>query len=122
MIHCIYRGKYAGSSAEMGKQLGGEDTEADCGGRSLQLGDPLEIAVAADGVVQMHRVGEIPSLAQLVAQITRRIACGDFTRAGDRKGSRRMVSPYVPDTGDIVFLDFDPQVGRNRPSAGRLWS
>jgi antitoxin MazE len=36
----------------------------------LQLGDPLEIAVAADGAVQMHRVGEIPTLAQLVAQIT----------------------------------------------------
>jgi antitoxin MazE len=36
----------------------------------LQLGDPLEIAVAADGVVQMHRAGEIPTLAQLVAQIT----------------------------------------------------
>ncbi len=25
-----------------------------------------------------------------------------------------MVSPYVPDTGDIVFLDFDPQVGREQ--------
>ena len=36
----------------------------------LQLGDPLEIAVAGDGVVQMHRVGEIPTLAQMVAQIT----------------------------------------------------
>ena len=36
----------------------------------LQLGDPLEIAVAADGVVQVHRVGELPTLAQLVAQIT----------------------------------------------------
>jgi antitoxin MazE len=36
----------------------------------LRLGDPLEIAVAADGIVQMHRVGEIPTLAQLVAQIT----------------------------------------------------
>jgi antitoxin MazE len=36
----------------------------------LQLGDPLEIAVAADGVVQLHRVGEVPTLAQLVAQIT----------------------------------------------------
>jgi antitoxin MazE len=36
----------------------------------LQLGDPLEIAVAANGVVEMHRIGEIPSLAQLVAQIT----------------------------------------------------
>ncbi|MGA3048936.1 MAG: AbrB/MazE/SpoVT family DNA-binding domain-containing protein [Terracidiphilus sp.] len=36
----------------------------------FQLGDPLEIAVAADGVVQLHRVVEIPTLAQLVAQIT----------------------------------------------------
>jgi antitoxin MazE len=36
----------------------------------LQLGDPLEIAVAANGVVQIHRVGEVPTLAQLVAQIT----------------------------------------------------
>jgi mRNA interferase MazF len=23
-----------------------------------------------------------------------------------------MVAPYIPDTGDIAFLDFDPQVGR----------
>ena len=36
----------------------------------LQLGDPVEIEVAADGVVQMSRVSEIPSLAELVAQIT----------------------------------------------------
>ncbi len=36
----------------------------------LQLGDPLEIAVAADGVLQIHRVAEIPTLSQLVAQIT----------------------------------------------------
>jgi antitoxin MazE len=36
----------------------------------LQVGDPLEIAIGADGVVQMHRVGKIPTLAQLVAQIT----------------------------------------------------
>ena len=39
-------------------------------GAHLQLGDPLEIAVAADGVVQIQRAGEIPTLAQLVAQIT----------------------------------------------------
>jgi antitoxin MazE len=36
----------------------------------LQLGDPLEIAVAADGVVQIQRAGEVPTPAQLVAQIT----------------------------------------------------
>ena len=36
----------------------------------FQVGDPLEIAVGVDGVVQMHRIGEIPTLAELVAQIT----------------------------------------------------
>jgi antitoxin component of MazEF toxin-antitoxin module len=36
----------------------------------LQLGDPLEIAVAADGVVEIHRAGKLPTLAQLVSQIT----------------------------------------------------
>lgn len=25
-----------------------------------------------------------------------------------------MVAPYVPDAGDIVFLDFDPQLGREQ--------
>jgi antitoxin MazE len=39
-------------------------------GAHLQVGDPLEIAIGADGVVEMHRIGEIPTLAQLVAQIT----------------------------------------------------
>jgi antitoxin MazE len=36
----------------------------------LQLGDPLEIAVDDDGGVQIHRAGKIPTLAQMVAQIT----------------------------------------------------
>jgi mRNA interferase MazF len=25
-----------------------------------------------------------------------------------------MVTPYVPDSGDIVFMDFDPQIGREQ--------
>ena len=36
----------------------------------LQVGDPLEIAIGADGVVEMHRVDKVPTLAQLVSQIT----------------------------------------------------
>jgi antitoxin MazE len=36
----------------------------------FQVGDPLEIAVGAGGVVQLHRVGDVPTLAELVAQIT----------------------------------------------------
>jgi antitoxin MazE len=36
----------------------------------LQLGDALEIAVAADGVLQIQRLAEVPTLAELVAQIT----------------------------------------------------
>ncbi len=36
----------------------------------LKAGDPVEIAVAAEGSVELHRVGKLPSLAQLVSQIT----------------------------------------------------
>jgi antitoxin component of MazEF toxin-antitoxin module len=34
------------------------------------VGDPLEIAVSAEGVVQLHKIGEMPTLAELVALIT----------------------------------------------------
>jgi antitoxin MazE len=36
----------------------------------LKAGDPLEIEVADQGAVQLNRVGKIPTLAKLVAQIT----------------------------------------------------
>ena len=36
----------------------------------FQAGDALEIAVGADGVVQLHRIGELLTLAQMVDQIT----------------------------------------------------
>jgi antitoxin MazE len=36
----------------------------------FEVGDSLEIAVGADGIVQLHRVGAMPTLAQMVAQIT----------------------------------------------------
>jgi antitoxin MazE len=36
----------------------------------LEVGDWLEIAVAADGTVELHRVGDLPTLAQMVDQIT----------------------------------------------------
>jgi antitoxin MazE len=36
----------------------------------FEVGDSLEIAVSAEGIVQLHRVGTVPTLAQMVAQIT----------------------------------------------------
>ena len=36
----------------------------------FELGDSLEIAVGGEGIVQLLRVGAIPTLAQMVAQIT----------------------------------------------------
>jgi antitoxin MazE len=36
----------------------------------LRAGDPLEIEVAPEGAVQLHRVGKVPTLAALVARIT----------------------------------------------------
>lgn len=37
---------------------------------NLKEGDSLDIEVAAEGSVQMRRLGRVPSLAQLVAEIT----------------------------------------------------
>ena len=37
---------------------------------NFEVGDSLEIAVRADGVVQLHRVGAMAALAQMVARIT----------------------------------------------------
>jgi antitoxin MazE len=36
----------------------------------LSEGDALELEVSHDGTVQLQRVGKVPTLAQLVAQIT----------------------------------------------------
>jgi antitoxin MazE len=36
----------------------------------FEVGDSIEIAVGADGIVQLHRVDAMPTLAQMVAQIT----------------------------------------------------
>lgn len=36
----------------------------------LRAGDPIEIAVAPEGSVELRRLGKVPSLTQLVAQIT----------------------------------------------------
>jgi antitoxin component of MazEF toxin-antitoxin module len=37
---------------------------------NLRLGDTIEIEVADEGSVQLHRVERMPSLTQLVSQIT----------------------------------------------------
>ena len=36
----------------------------------LKEGDSLEVEAAAEGFVELRRAGKVPSLAQLVAQIT----------------------------------------------------
>ena len=39
-------------------------------GAHFEVGDAIEIAVGADGSVHLHRVGAMPTLAEMVAQIT----------------------------------------------------
>jgi mRNA interferase MazF len=81
----------------------------------LQVGDPLEIAVRRRWGCRDAPGGRDPNPGPTGGpNHPGESLCGDFSRAGDRTGSRRMVSRYVPDTGDIVFLDFDPQVGREQ--------
>jgi antitoxin MazE len=37
---------------------------------NLKAGDSLEIEVATEGEVRIHKAGKVPPLAQLIAQIT----------------------------------------------------
>jgi antitoxin MazE len=39
-------------------------------GARFHVGDALEIAIGSDGVVQLHRVGKVLTLAQMVDRIT----------------------------------------------------
>ena len=45
----------------------------------LKAGDPVEIAVGTDGVVQLHKIGAMPTLAQMVAQITPENRCAEVS-------------------------------------------
>lgn len=36
----------------------------------LAVGDPLDITVSTDGILQMQKVGTVPTLDELIAQIT----------------------------------------------------
>jgi len=82
---------------------------------NLQLGDPLEIAVAADGVVQLHRVGEIPTLSELVAQISPENRYAEISLGPEigREG-RRMVNQYVPGHWRHCLPGLRSQVGREQ--------
>ena len=52
---------------------------------SLRVGDPIEIDVADEGAVQLLRVGKVPTLAQLVSQITPENRYAEFS-AGPEVG------------------------------------
>jgi len=115
MIQCIYRRGYASSSVEMGNSLAVRIPKPIADGAHLQLGDPLEIAVACRWGCADSTGGRNPNPGPIGGpNHPGESLCGDFAWGPDRKGSRRMVSQYVPDTGDIIFLDFDPQVGRKQ--------
>ena len=50
----------------------------------LKAGDSVEIDVDMGGAVQLHAVGKIPTLAQLVAQITPQNRYGEISTGTER--------------------------------------
>ena len=79
----------------------------------LKEGDALEIEVV-EGRVELRRASKVPTLATLVSQITSENCYTEFRRALKWARKLLMVTPYVPQAGDIVMLDFDLQVGREQ--------
>jgi len=50
----------------------------------LKEGDSLEVEASADGQIEIRRTGEVPSLAQLVAQITPENRYGEISTGRER--------------------------------------
>jgi antitoxin MazE len=51
----------------------------------LKEGDPLEVEASADGQIEIRRTGKVPTLAQLVSQITPENCYGEIS-AGPVRG------------------------------------
>lgn len=49
----------------------------------LRAGDSLEIEVTAEGAVRLHRVGKVPTLGQLVSQITPENRYGEISTGAE---------------------------------------
>lgn len=49
----------------------------------LRAGDSLEIEVAAEGAVHLHRLRKVPALAQLVSQITPENRYGEISTGAE---------------------------------------
>ena len=73
MIQCIYirmgGGLMRSQILKWGNSLAVRIPKPIAQEAKLKAGDPLEIEVADHGSVQLHRIGKIPTLAELVSQI-----------------------------------------------------
>ncbi|MGC2635954.1 MAG: AbrB/MazE/SpoVT family DNA-binding domain-containing protein [Acidobacteriaceae bacterium] len=56
---------------------------------NLRVGDALEIEVGAEGAVRLRRVGRVPPLAELIAQITPENRYEEIS-AGPERGRERV--------------------------------
>lgn len=79
VIHCIYirdempaaqEDAMRGQMMKWGNSLAVRIPRPIATEAKLKEGDTLEIQVATEGTVQLHRVGTVPTLAQLVQKIT----------------------------------------------------
>ena len=83
----------------------------------LRPGDHLELSVEGSGTVRIRKKKGTSKLRDLVREIT---AANLHTETdwGARRRQRTVVArEYVPDAGDLIWLDFTPQAGREQ--AGR---
>ncbi len=83
----------------------------------LRPGDHLELSVEGPGTVRIRKKKGTSKLRDLLREIT---AANLHTETdwGARRRQRTVVArEYVPDAGDLIWLDFTPRAGREQ--AGR---
>ena len=88
MIHCIIRrGGYTIMRSQVlkwGNSLAVRVPKPIADQAKLKAGDSVEIDVDTGGAVRLHAVGKIPTLAQLVAQITPQNRYGEISTGTER--------------------------------------
>ena len=67
---------------------------------------------AVDGQIALRRADQPPSLRELVARSLQRTATTRPPPAGNAARKKSNVARYVPRAGDVAWMDFDPQSGR----------
>ncbi len=105
--------------AKWGNSLAARIPKAVAEDAQLREGEPVTVTVAHEGSLVIKPACRKVHINRLVARITAKNKHGE-TDWGETQGQGDWVKRgWAPDTGDLVWLTFDPQAGRKQAGPRR---